>query len=406
MLARLLLLLVSVGLLVAETAAVERAWKLAANGRQEQAISLLNEAIQQNPSDPDARLLLGSLLSEAGRRDEAFSQLNEAVKLRPRSAETQNALGEAYSSFGFAEQAREAFQKAVAIDPNSGTAQLNLARNLLEGRELSRDELNAVGGHLDQAISVLKPDADAATAHYLRAKVYTGQGSAKQAEAQLQRAVSIRSDFPEAWSDLGEARKSLLDDVGATAAFERAVKLNANDPVAQYRLGGEYVKQNRAHLAVLHLEQAYRLEPDDQSILNALQRALRRDGRPEEADKVKLRLAEVLRKRDEFTRDELTATQVNNEGAQLQKDGNLRGALEKYRAALALNPGSVPIRVNLAIALLRLGQWTDGLNGLHDALLRDTSNAKIRAALKDAVAQAPAGTVPHWKEEPIELSVR
>lgn len=406
MLARFLILLVSAGSLLAESPAVEKAWKLAADGRQDQAISLLNDALQQNPDDPDARLLLGSLLSEAGRRDEAFSQLNEAVRLRPRSAEAQNALGEAYSNFGFVEQAGQAFKKAVEIDPKSGIAQLNLGRNLLEGHELSGAELTVVAGHLDHAIRVLKPDADAATAHYLRAKVYTQQGNTKQAAAQLQHALSIRSDFAEAWSDLGEARKSLLDDAGATAALEQAVKLNASDSVSQYRLGEEYLKQNRVHVAALHLEQAFRLNPDDQSILNALQRALRRDNRPDEADKVKRKLAEVLRKRDESTRHDLRATQVNNEGAQLQKDGNMQGALEKYRAALALNPESVPIRVNLAIVLLRLGAWTDGLNTLHDALLRDVSNAKIRAALKDALAQAPAGTVPHWKEEPIELSVR
>jgi tetratricopeptide (TPR) repeat protein len=406
MLARFLILLVFAGSLLAESPAVKKAWKLAADGRPEQAVGLLNDAVRQNPDDADARLLLGSLLSEAGRRDEAFLQLNEAVRLRPRSAEAQNALGEAYSSFGFTQQARQAFKKAVELNPGSGIAQLNLGRNLLEGHELTGAELTAVAGHLDRAIRVLKPDADAAAAHYLRAKVYTRQGSARQAAGELQRALSIRSDFPEAWSDLGEARKSLLDDAGATTAFERAVKLNANDPVAQYRLGDEYLKQNRVHLAALHLEQAYSLAPDDQSILNAFQHALRRDGRAEEAGNVKRKLAEILRARDESTRNELRATQANNEGAQLQKDGNLQAAVEKYRAALALNTQSVPIRVNLAIVLLRLGEWTDGLNTLHDALLRDVSNAKIRAALKDAVAQAPAGTVPHWKEEPVELSVR
>ncbi|HEY3938061.1 MAG TPA: tetratricopeptide repeat protein [Bryobacteraceae bacterium] len=406
MVGRILILLISGGLLLAETAAVERAWQLAANGQPEQAIHLLSGAIQQDPNDPDARLLLGSLLSEAGRRDEAFAQLNEAVRLRPRSSEAQNALGEAYSSFGYREQARQAFEKAAALDPQSGIAQLNLGRSLLEDHEPSREELNVIARHLDRAIGALKPDADAATAHYLRAKVYTQQGNAPQAEAQLQEAVSIRADFPEAWSDLGEARKTLQNDAGATAAFEKAVKLNANDPVAQYRLGEEYLRHNRAHLAVMHLEQTYRLTPDDQSTLNALQRALRQDGRPEEADQVKRKLAQVLRKRDEFSQNELAATRANNEGAQLQKDGNLSAALEKYRAALALNPASVPIQVNLAIALLRLGQWTNGLNQLHDALLRDVSNTKIRAALRDAVAQAPPGTVPHWKEEPVELTVR
>jgi tetratricopeptide (TPR) repeat protein len=406
MLARFLILLVSTGLLLAESAAVEQAWRLAANGQQEQAISILKDSLQRIPNDPDARLLLGSLLSEAGQRDEAFLQLNEAVRLRPRSDVAQNALGEAYSTFGFTRQARQAFEKAVALNPGSGVAQLNLGRNLLEGHELSAPELARVAGHLDRAIRVLKPDADAATAHYLRAKVYTQQGNPRQAAAQLQKALSIRADFPEAWSDLGEARKNLSDDVGATEAFERAVKLNAADSVAQYRLGEEYLRQNQIHQATLHLEQAYSLDPNDQSILHAFQRALRRDGRPEEAEAVKRKLAEILRKRDEFTRNELASTRANNEGAQLQKEGNLTGALEKYRAALALNPASVPIRVNLAVALLRLGQWTDGLNTLHDALLRDVSNTKIRAALKDAVAQAPAGTVPHWKEEPVDLSAR
>jgi Flp pilus assembly protein TadD len=406
MVGRILILLIFGGLLLAKTVAVERAWELAANGQPEQAIHLLSGAIQQNPNDPDARLLLGSLLSEAGRRDEALAELNEAVRLRPRSAEAQNALGEAYSNFGYREQARQAFKKAVELDPRSGVAQLNLGRSLLEDHELSREDLNTVARHLDQAIGTLKPDTDAATAHYLRAKVYTQQGNAPQAEAQLQQALSIRTDFPEAWSDLGEACKTLQNDAGATAAFEKAIKLNPNDPVAQYRLGEEYLRHNQAHLAVTHLEQAYRLTPNDQSTLNALQRALRQDARPEEADEVKRKLAEVLRKRDEFSQNELAATRANNEGAQLQKHGNLPGALQKYRAALALNPASVPIRVNLAIALLRLGQWTDGLNQLHDSLLRDVSNTKIRTALKDAMAQAPPGTVPHWKEEPVELTVR
>ena len=70
--------------------------------------------------------------------------------------------------------------------------------------------------------------------------------------------------------------------------------------------------------------------------------------------------------------------------------------MEKYRQALELSPEHVGIRVNYAVALLRLGQWTEGLTQLHEALLRDPENAKIKAALKDAMAQAPPGTAPKW----------
>ena len=260
MLARVSILLVSAGLLLAQDArverasklaAVERAWKLAADGRQEEAIRLLNDATRQDPDDPDARLLLGSLLSEAGHRDEAFLQLNDAVRLRPGSAEAWNTLGEAYSNFGFALAARHAFERAVEIDPKSGIAQLNLGRSLLEGHELRDEEVAVVAGHLDRAIHLLKPDVRRCNCALPASKSLYPARQHQQAVSELQRALSIRAEFPEAWSDLGEARKGLLDDTGATAAFERAVKLNANDPVAQYRLGAEYLKQSRDHLAAV-----------------------------------------------------------------------------------------------------------------------------------------------------------
>jgi tetratricopeptide (TPR) repeat protein len=388
---RFLALLACASLLLGQHGLVDRAWDLAAKGDRDQAIRVLRGAIQNDPRDADARLLLGSLLTEAGQQSEAIAQLTEAVRLRPQSAKAQNALGEAYNSFGDVKAAREPFEKAVAIDPGFGAAQVNLGLVLL-----TAGELEPAANHLDRAIKILGRGDDAAYAHYLRAKVYTAHDQAQKAAAQLQQAVSMRFDFPEAWSDLGEARKTLLDDAGALAAFEHAVKLAPGDAVAQYRLGAEYLDADKPHAALEHLEQAYRLSPDDQSTLNALQRALRQDGRTKEADNIKQKLSELLRKKDEANQNALAAADLNNEGARLQKTGDLRGALKKYQAAVELAPENVPMRVNYAIALLRLGQWTEGLNELHDALLRDPANGKIQEALKEALAQAPAGTVPDW----------
>jgi hypothetical protein len=53
--------------------------------------------------------------------------------------------------------------------------------------------------------------------------------------------------------------------------------------------------------------------------------------------------------------------------------------------------------VNYAVALLRLGEWTAGLDELHGALQRDPENAHIRALLTDALAQAPPNAVPKWE---------
>jgi tetratricopeptide (TPR) repeat protein len=191
-------------------------------------------------------------------------------------------------------------------------------------------------------------------------------------------------------------RKLLRNDRGALAAFQHAVHLDADDAVAQYRLGAEYLRQDKPADAVGPLQEAYRVNPEDQSTLNSLQIALRRSGRNQEAEKIKAQLAELLRKRDQFSQDALRAVRINNEGAALQKTGDLRAALEKYREALGLYPEHVGIRVNYAVALLRLGQWTEGLTELHEALNRDPGNGRIKAVLDDALAQAPRDLLPGW----------
>jgi tetratricopeptide (TPR) repeat protein len=373
---------------------VEQAWKLAANGQRDQAISLLQQFLTAAPTDADARLLLGSLFMEAGRHDEAVEQLSEAVKLLPRSADAENALGEAYTSFGDYKNAQGPFEKAVALKPDFAVAQLNLGEALLNLG--SRD---ASAQHLDRAIKLLGHGEDLANAHYLRAKLYTDAGDIAKAAAHLQQAVAMRPAFHQAWSDLGEARKTLQDDASALVAFQHAVELAPADAVAQYRLGVEYLDLNKPHDAVAHLETAYRLTPEDQSTLNALQRALRQDGRTTDADAIREKLSDLLRRRDEANQNALKGTSLNNEGAKLEQAGNLKDALEKYQVAARLAPESVPIRVNYAVALLRSGKWTEGLNELHAAALMDPSNSKIKQTLQQALAQAPVETLPDWAQK-------
>jgi tetratricopeptide (TPR) repeat protein len=129
-----------------------------------------------------------------------------------------------------------------------------------------------------------------------------------------------------------------------------------------------------------------RLNPESQSTLYSLQLALRADGQLEQASQVKAKLADLLRKRDKASENALTAVQLNNQGAELEKNGNLSGALEKYRAALDLNPEHVGIRVNVAAALLRLGQRRQGIEELREALRRDPGNTVVKEALDQALA--------------------
>ena len=391
---RLSLFLMCGGLLLSQQSPVEKAWDLAGKGKRDEAIGLLRTAIQNEPNNADARLLLGSLLMESGDRSESIAELREGARLRPKSAAAQNALGEAYMSFGMANAAGASFERAVAIEPKLAAAQVNLGQILVDSREY-----DAAAAHLDIAMKLLAKNPDAADAHYLRAKVYAAKDELRDAVGQLERAIALRPNFPQAWSDLGQLRKTLLDGPGALAAFERAVALNPRDAVAQYRLGAEYLRQDKVPPAVESLEEAYELAPADQSTLNALQAALRRDGQTAKAEEIKGKLTELLRNKDRAKQNALIAIELNNEGANFEKRGDMSAAASKYREAVNLFPEHVGIRVNYAVALLRLGKWSEGLNELHRASVEDPENPKIEAALQDALKQAPPGSIPHWSDQ-------
>ncbi|MGO9242886.1 MAG: tetratricopeptide repeat protein [Bryobacteraceae bacterium] len=373
------------GLVQAQRSGVDAAWDLVAKGRRGEAVTLLWKIVQSEPRNAEARLLLGSLLMEAGQHAASIEQMSTAVRLLPNSAEAHNALGEAFHAAEDNKAARPEFERAVAIDPAFAQAHVNLGLALLE-----LGEMQSASAPLDRALRLLGRSADAALPHYLRAKICTENGDVAGAAAHLEQAVALRPDFEEAWSDLGEARKALLDDAGAIAAYQRAVNLNPDDAVPQTRLGLKLLDLGRAHEAVPHLREAVRLDPKNQSALYGLQSALKKDGQAEQAEAVRRQLAELIRERDRNDQALVRAVETNNRGAELEKKGDLRGALEKYGAALELQPEHVGIRINLGVALLKLGQWNEGIAQLREALRRDPGNRDLKQALEDALAQARA----------------
>jgi tetratricopeptide (TPR) repeat protein len=85
--------------------------------------------------------------------------------------------------------------------------------------------------------------------------------------AEFQKAVQLRPDYAEAWSDLGGMRRLVLDHDGALIALERAVELKPDDALTQYRLGQLYLEDGEALNAVEHLKQAVRNDPEDRATL-------------------------------------------------------------------------------------------------------------------------------------------
>jgi tetratricopeptide (TPR) repeat protein len=115
--------------------------------------------------------------------------------------------------------------------------------------------------------------------------------------------------------------------------------------------------------------------------------ALRKTGRVEEAKAIDKRIALLQQQNDRASEVGFVASGLNNEGIQVEKSGDIRGALAKYRAALDLDPTGYGFRLNYALAPCRLGRWQDGIVELREVLRADPNNGDAAKALYVAVDQ-------------------
>ena len=353
---------------------------LVSKGSFDRAVAILRQMITTDPNRADVRMLLGTTLALEGIRAEAIEQMAEAARLNPRSAQTHNAYGRVLSRFVELKPARQEFEQALELDPSLAEAQVNLSLILAQEGDFSE----AVE-HLNRAIELQGNSPNAAYPHYLKAKIWGAQDQIDKSITELQKAVQLRADYEDAWSDLGGMRRLVLDNGGAIEALQRAVALKPEDARAQYRLGQMYLQNGDSLRAINHLRKALTQTPNDSATLYSLMLALRKTGHAEEAKATEKQIAALKEQNSRASEVGLAASGLNSEGIQLEKSGNVRGALAKYRAALDLDPMGYGFRLNYALALCRLDRWQNGIAELREVLRVDPDNADAAKALYIAV---------------------
>jgi tetratricopeptide (TPR) repeat protein len=364
---------------------LEKAESLLSKGATAEAVVVLRQIVADDPRNVDAHSLLGTALALIGDRGESIKQMAVAVQLRPDSAGVHNQYGMVLSRFIELKAARQEFEKALELDPALAEAHVNVSLILAQ-----EGELISAGDHLDQAIELQGDVRAAAYTHYLRAKIWGAQNQIDKSIEELEKSIQLRPEYAEAWSDLGGMRRLSLDSSGAVQALEKAVALNPHDSTAQYRLGQLYLQDGETVKALDHLKIALLGDPSDVATLYSLDRALRKAGKLDEAKPIEKQLAGQRAESDRASTVALAASRLNDEGIAMERSGDVRAALAKYRAALDLDPTGTGFRLNYGLALCRLGRWDDGIAELREVLRLDPDNHEAAKALYIAVDQARA----------------
>ncbi|MFC1590639.1 tetratricopeptide repeat protein, partial [Candidatus Omnitrophota bacterium] len=199
-------------------------------------INIINAAgeSRKRSSGPGERIgaLMSRLAKEQGKAqkyDEAILLLNEAVECDPGNPGSFNDLGYAYFRKGNFIYARENFEKALQLDPEHRMAKANL------------DYVNRVDPENREGAGEAREDEDsdtAAAARSLNAKgVELGKsGDLEGAIALFKRAVHFDPEYAETYNNLGFAYYKIGDHKNAALSFKKAVDIDPGHERARMNL--------------------------------------------------------------------------------------------------------------------------------------------------------------------------
>jgi tetratricopeptide (TPR) repeat protein len=200
--------------------------ELAQNGRLDEAIPRLQEAVRLQPDSAQALYNLAIALIQKGQPAEGEACLREALRQSPDYAAAHYALASLRVGQGQREQALPSFQRALELKPDYWEAYNNFG---LAVTELKRPDEAIV--LLRQAVR-LRPEA--AESHNNLGLAYADLGRFAEAEACYQEALRINPRYHEAHVNLGSVYKEQgrLDE--AQTAYQLALWLEPKSVAAHW----------------------------------------------------------------------------------------------------------------------------------------------------------------------------
>lgn len=207
----------------------------------EKGIQDCTEAIKLKPNYAEAFNSRGLAYLGLGYPDRALVDVNRALALDDRYKDAYHSRGAVYNELGDFEAANADFERAYLLGYAEASLWLNWGTTLIK-----LGKFEAALDKLSQAVQYGK-EAEAAKAYARRGFAYLqlGEGSYKQARADLEKAIGLDSQLLEAHSNLGllEARQGHYEV--AVKHYQAALGLNPAHIGTRYNLALALVQLNR-----------------------------------------------------------------------------------------------------------------------------------------------------------------
>jgi arylsulfatase A-like enzyme/tetratricopeptide (TPR) repeat protein len=233
---------------------LKQAGTSSSEGRTDEAIARVEQAIAEDPEIVEAHMLLGNFLKKAKRAKDAIAAYKRALALDPEHQGALFSLAVAYKDVGRFEDARIGLERARALDPRNGKVLFQLADVLMrEGRP-------------DQAEAVLKDALERKVEeHRFLLKLGESYVEAKrwdEAEKALLAALAKKPGIDTARFNLGVVYEEKGDVERAIASYQGELQDNDKAYRAAFNLAKLLQKRGRNQEALALYRKAVEIQPD------------------------------------------------------------------------------------------------------------------------------------------------
>ena len=297
-----------------------------ARQENEQAASVLNQALGQEPGNAAASVILARIQQAAGEPAKASKTLKAAIDKHPDDLQLIIELAEFATSDSRLEEAVSLLERAINLNPTSLPARLMLAKIYLST------------GEPRKVLEILSDDSVPQNEKVLvaRADAYYRLNRLADAKRELEQFATLRPDFFEAQFELAKIDAAM----GDLESTER------------------------------HLTAALQIAPDDPRALLARARLLALRGKPDEALQV---LDQALPETDVA---ELEAARL----FVAQQKGDVSSQVEYARKLYAQDP-NVRSALAFSSALAQVKQWDEAESVLQEQLSKEKTDLIVRGQL-------------------------
>ena len=333
------------------------------SGQVDEALAAMRTALAAFPNSSDVCRLLATAEIVNGEVLPAVGHLRDAVRLNPKNERAWLALTRTLDELGDWANAADALSAAVKELPASGELRWQLMVVSGQRQRTGNADLELIA--TADRLTLL-----AGTAEFYRRVAALAQGhlAYDRAVTLLEAAVVLTPNNAAIHQALGRAYVDQGREEEGYAELVTALWLDPADVGTLTVIGRQHLTAGRFAEAVDTLTRAASLDPGDAQVQHALGEALVRSGNAD-SGRENIEAAVRLQERAvDAQRRARTAGMLSLQAELEMSSGNVAGAVDRWRSAVALENRDVAIRLRLADALIAVNRLAEAATELEQAV--------------------------------------